>query len=271
MTAIKRLPPVPYSPDVEVLQPDEDLVVQHLSETFSSIINKTHVDLGHASRSVHAKSHGLLQGELKVHGNLSSELSQGLFQKTKTYPVIIRLSSIPGDPLRDSVSVPRGIAIKVLEVLGKRLPGSENATTQDFLMANGPAFAAPTAEKFLGTLKILAKTTDRAEWAKAALSSVLRPVEKLVEALGSESGLIKTLGGYPKSHPLGERYFTQAALRFGDYMAKFDIVPPRKISKHWKKPRFTSKAAMMRCGKRFTIYCKKLAVLGRSGPSYAAT
>ena len=45
-------------------------------------------------------------------------------------------------------------------------------------------FKAKTAEDFLGNLKLLAKTTDRMEGAKVALSSVLRGVNKTLEAVG---------------------------------------------------------------------------------------
>jgi hypothetical protein len=72
-----------------------------------------------------------------------------LFAQAGTYPVILRLSSTPGDLLDDSVSTPRGLAIKVIGVAGERLPGSEGAVTQDFILINGPAFAAPDAKSFL--------------------------------------------------------------------------------------------------------------------------
>jgi hypothetical protein len=225
MASLKDHPPVPYSVDVEKVDAHEHQVIMELSDTFRSMIQKTNDDLGHAQRGVHAKTHGLLQGQLQVLEDLPKELAQGLFKKGANYPVIIRLSAIPADPIRDSISVPRGFAMKVIQVAGQRLPGAEGQNTQDFLFANGSSFSAPTAEKFLGTLKLLAKTTDRAEWAKSALSAVVRPVEKVIEAMGGESGLLKTLGGYPATHPLGERYFTQAAIRFGTYMAKLDVVP----------------------------------------------
>jgi hypothetical protein len=86
----------------------------------------------------------------------------------RRYSMIMRLSTIAGDILDDAVSIPRGMAIKALDVPGVRLPGSEADTTQDFLMADSPAFAAPNAKKFVSNLKMLAKTTDRAEGLKKA-------------------------------------------------------------------------------------------------------
>jgi hypothetical protein len=141
------------------------------------------------------------------------------------FPAYLRLSTIPGDILDDQVSVPRGAALKIIGVEGERLQGSEGDCTQDFVLVDAPAFSAPTASAFLGNLKLLAKTTDRAEWAKIALSKVLRQVEKGVELAGGKSALLTTLGGHPLSHPLGDTYFSQTPFRYGDYVAKFSLAP----------------------------------------------
>src|SRR6201746_728806 len=123
--------PIPYSPSVEVFEQDEEETDRQLVETLRGISEITHADSGHALRSVHAKSHGLLHGELEVIAGLPPTLAQGLFAKPAKYPVVMRFSTIPGDILDDSVSVPRGLAIKVIGVPGERMPGSEGDTTQD--------------------------------------------------------------------------------------------------------------------------------------------
>lgn len=105
-------------------------------------------------RSVHAKSYALLEGELTVPDGLPAELAQGMFAQPGTYPVVLRFSTNPGDILDDRVSAPRGLAVKVIGVDSARLPGSEGAVTQDFVVANGPAFVALDAKTFLGSLKL---------------------------------------------------------------------------------------------------------------------
>jgi hypothetical protein len=217
--------PVRYTPNVETPEPDEEDTKQQLIAQLLKISEITWKDSGHALRSVHAKSHGLLNGELTIADGLPPTLAQGLFAKTGTFPVIMRFSTIPGDVLADSISVPRGLGIKVVGVPGDRLPGSENDTTQDFLMVNGPAFAAPTAKAFLRSLKLLAATTDKAEGLKKVLSAALRGAETLLEAVGGESGTLKSLGGHPETHILGETFYTQAPLRYGDYIAKLSLAP----------------------------------------------
>lgn len=218
-------PPVRYAPDVEHIDADEGDVGAELAETFRSIIETTHRDLGHGFRGVHAKSHALLKGELRILDGLPTEFAQGLFARPASYDALIRLSTGAGDVLPDSISLLRGIAVKVLDVDGVRLQGSEGDTTQDFLMANGKTFPAPGPKQFLGNLKLLAKTTDKAEGLKKAVSAVFRTLEKGVEAVGGESGLLEQLGGHRHTHPLGESFFSQAPIRFGDHIAKFGLVP----------------------------------------------
>ncbi len=217
--------PVLYSPAVETPEPDEAETKQGMIEALLSISKVTHKNSGHALRAVHAKGHGLLSAQLQVADGLSAELAQGLFARPGDYPVVMRFSTSPGDILDDDVSTPRGLAIKIIGVEGDRLPGSEGDTTQDFLMVNGPAFAAPSAKKFRGNLKLLAKTTDKAAGLKKAWSAVLRGLESLVEAFGGESGTLKALGGHPRTHILGETFYSQAPLRYGDYIAKVSLAP----------------------------------------------
>jgi len=217
--------PVRYDPALEHIGPDEADTIADIRRTLLKIADITWQDGGRGLRAVHAKGHALLHGELRVPDYLPPMLAQGLFARAGTHRAVLRLSTSPGDVLDDKVSTPRGMAIKVLDVPGERLPGSEAARTQDFLMVNAPAFGQPDVHRFAGALKLLAATTDRAEGAKKLLSALLRGTEKLLEAAGSESGAIKGLGGEPLHHPLGETYFSTVPFRYGDYIAKFSLAP----------------------------------------------
>lgn len=217
-------PPISYSPSLESFQPDEEETIGKINEAFDQILETTAKDYGHAVRSVHAKAHGILKGTLQVRGDLPPELAQGLFAKPSSHEVVLRLSTNAGDILPDSISLPRGIAIKVLGVEGERLAGADG-DTQNFVMVNGPVFQTPTADKFLGNLKLLAKTTDKLEGTKEALSTVLRGVNTALEAVGISSPKVQSLGGAPNSDPLGETYFSVTPFRYGDHVAKFQLVP----------------------------------------------
>lgn len=217
-------PPISYSPQVQSFEDDEQATIADLNRAFDVILEKTAEDYGHAVRSVHAKSHGILQGTLTVMDGLPLELAQGLFAKPGHYKTYMRISTNAGDILPDAISLPRGFAIKVVGVNGERLPDSSGAS-QDFVMVNGPIFQAKTSKKFLGSLKMLAKTTDRMEGTKEVLSDVLQVVNTALQAVGVSSPTVQSLGGAPDSDPLGETYYSVTPFRYGDYIAKFSIRP----------------------------------------------
>ena len=57
---------VRFSPAVERPEPDEAETIRGLISTMRYINEKTLADGGHAIKSVHAKSHGILRGYLEV-------------------------------------------------------------------------------------------------------------------------------------------------------------------------------------------------------------
>ena len=218
--------PVRYDPALERPEPDEADTAEAIVETMRSISETTFRDYGHAVRSVHAKSHGLLRGTLTVLPNASPILAQGAFARPGgTYPVVMRFSTNPGDILDDAVSTPRGLAIKLIGVGGARLPGSENDATQDFVLVNGPAFFTKSAKSFLRGLKLLAATTDKAEGLKKAFSALARTAEAAIEAVGSKSATLLSLGGQPETHILGETFYSQVPVLWGDHVAKVSVAP----------------------------------------------
>lgn len=217
--------PLRFDPSLEQPADDEAQTERELVETLMSISKTTREHSGQPLRSVHAKGHGVLKGELRMLDNVPEVLVQGVFQRLAHYPVIVRFSTTPGDLLDDKVSTPRGMAIKLLGVPGARLPGAESGADQDFIMVNGPVFTAATPAKFLSSLKLLAATTDRVPGLKKVASAALRAAETIVEAFGTKSPTLTSMGGQRETHILGDSFFTQVPLRYGQYVAKLCIVP----------------------------------------------
>ncbi len=217
--------PLRYQPSFETPEDDEAETASELAKQMHKIAETVARDEGHAFRSVHAKSHGLLMATLEVPPGLPAHLAQGAFAQPGRYPVVMRLSTPPGDLLDDRVSTPRGLAIKIVGVTGERLAGAEGQLTQDFVMVNGPAFSVGTPKKFLANLRLLAATTDKAPGLKRALSATFRGLESLVEKIGGESATLKSLGGHPETNILGETFYTQVPLLYGPYMAKLSVAP----------------------------------------------
>jgi hypothetical protein len=208
-----------------VKKPDEDHVFDQLAATMRGI-SEIFNDRGrHAYRSVHAKSHGLLKGELQIFDNLPAPYAQGLFAKPARYGVIMRFSTNPGDILPDSISTPRGLAVKVIGLEGvEMLPEHAGRATQDFVMVNGRVFGPPDSAAFLKQLQLLAKHAGDSQALKQLVSSTARAAESAVEVLGGESALLKQFG-HPETNLLGENYSTQLPLRYGSYIAKISVEP----------------------------------------------
>ena len=75
----------------------------------------------HAIRDAHAKSHGILYGELTVLPDLPEHLRQGIFAEPgRKYPIVARLSTTSGMIRSDQVRGVRGLGLKVIGVTGDR-------------------------------------------------------------------------------------------------------------------------------------------------------
>lgn len=218
-------PPIRFDASLEQPADGEARIVADLNDSFDQIMETTYRDCGHAMRAVHAKSHGVLQGQLTIDGDLPPELAQGLFARPGQHAAFLRLSTNAGDILDDTIALPRGLALKVCGVTGDRLAGAEG-DCQDFVMVNSPAFAAPDAASFGKDLKLLAKTTDRVEGLKKVAAGMARAGNAVLEAVGADpSPSLTMLGGMPNVEPLGETYYSAVPFRYGDHVAKFILRP----------------------------------------------
>ena len=226
--------PIRYRPDVETPIPDEDDYDRKLTEAMLGVSATVWRDTGHVRRSVHAKSHGVLRGELEVLAATPAEYAQGMFAAPARYPTILRLSTTPGDMLDDTVSTPRGLAVKVVGVAGERLPGSDGDTTQNFVLGNSPAFNVRNAKDFLGNVHRLGTFTDKVPQLKKVVSAISRGAEHALEAVGAQSTVLTTYAGQAMTHILGDSFYSQAPLRHGDYMAKLCVSPisPNLLALH---------------------------------------
>ena len=215
---------VRYSDALETPKPDEEATFDELAATMGRLSALMFDRYRHATRSVHAKSHGLLRADLTVHADLPPELAQGLFARPASIPAIIRISTNPGDVLADSVSTPRGMAVKFVGVAGPMLPENAGNRTQDFVFVNAKTFLTPDAEAFLKTQKLIELNANDPEVFKKAVSAVAAGTNAALGVVGAHSATLEQLGA-PHTHPLGETFGSTAAIRYGDYVAKIVIAP----------------------------------------------
>lgn len=216
---------LPYSDDVETIEPDEEATIDGIIAAMAGGERITRERYGRAARSSHAKAHGLLKGELRVLDDLPTELRQGLFAAPDTYPVVVRLAQVPAEFFDDrKVSTPRGMAIKVLDVNGEMLPVHRGERTQDFVLDTGKTFIAPGARTFLAQITATQAAAALPASMKGAVSTAARVTNEALNAVGLNSANLDFYG-HPYRHPLGETYYSQCPFRYGDYVAKLRVAP----------------------------------------------
>ena len=217
------MPYLRYSADVEQPTREEQTTIDGIIKGMIEQSRTVEKRERHAVRASHAKSSACAVGELVVADALPEELAQGLFARPGTYPVAVRFAQGPGETLGDRVSTHRGMAVKVFGVGGEKLPGHRD-DTQDFVLATGTTFPSGTAAGFLRDGTVIGKSTGLPEGVKSAVSATARGFNAVLHAFGTESAKADFFG-HAFSHPLSDAYFSQAPLRYGDYVAKLGIVP----------------------------------------------
>jgi len=225
MTPVTASPPyVRYRADLERPSPDEEEVVRTIAGAMAGTHRQVAAKHRHGVRDAHAKSHGILAGELRIEPDLPAHLAQGLFADPRSYPVIVRFSTLPGVLRSDRVPTPRGMAIKVIGVDGPRAI-DDGATTQDLLLVNHPTLPFGTVGEYAKLQRLLAREVRESDQRQRATRFLARiaarmaarlrlPLPKLVETLTT-----------PNHHILGETFHSMAALRYGDHVAKISAAP----------------------------------------------
>jgi hypothetical protein len=231
MNSQKNLSPenfISYSDAIEVNQPDEATLIDNIVASMGRMNRIVFDKHRHASRDAHAKSHGVLVGTLTVYDDLAPHLRQGLFRQPGSYPIVLRFSSAPGDINSDTVPSPKGMAIKVLNVKGRKiLPGHEGETTQDFLLVNQPVIPFGHVTSYWEMQQLLEKYADNSELAQRAVAALARGAAALLDLAGVDTPTLDALAS-PNHHILGETFHSMAAIRFGDFVAKISAAPLSK-------------------------------------------
>ena len=221
---------VRFAAGVEEIQPNEDQLGDETVASMARVARLMFEKNRHAIRDAHAKSHGIIRGELHVYPNLPEHLAQGMFKEAKTYPVIIRLSTSPGAIEPDSQPAVKGFALKIIGVEGKKFLAEEaDAVTQDFLMVNDTIIPTGDVKTYHDMQLRIEKLAHGPEILQTAINKVGVLADKALEILEDLGGPKKEVNmvvqAHPNNHMLGETYTTLGAIRYGDYVAKVGITP----------------------------------------------
>ena len=200
--------PIPFHEDLECELPDEVAVIDETIDRMMRLMEQSFEEHRHATSGTHAKTHGVVTGELRVLDGLPAELAQGLFERPAVYEVVVRYASEPGTLEPDTERRARGLALKVLNVPGSTL--RDGWTSQDFLFNTWPVIPQGDAASFLN----LIRNRDQGP-SGGTTGTAARPLtakDLLFDAT-------------PNIHPVAHTFYSQGAFRYGDYVAKFSVVP----------------------------------------------
>jgi hypothetical protein len=177
-----------------------------------------HRDNTHVLRDAHAKAHGCLRADVRIVDDLPADLRQGVFATPgKQWSAWMRLSNGNAYPQYDATWDARGMAIKLLDVPGRKLmPGLGHDAEQDFVMFNHPTFfirdVAEYRQNFAAQAdgkKVLAffPSWNPRTWELRHLAIALR-----------------TLAPAPDS-PTEASYYSVAPFKLGTLNIKYRVIP----------------------------------------------
>ena len=185
-----------------------------------------------AVRFAHAKSYGIVRASVEVKGGLSPEYAQGIYAIPATYEAVIRFSNGLGHLGPDAMLGPIfGTGLKFFNVPGHSiLEDDSGGSNFDYAMINAPVFFANTAQDYV----VIARLFDALpgalmdpRTAKTWLHDFITrggtlPPDKW---LWDELFAVLSLGKTPFRNPLLATYWTEGAVRHGEYVAKVRITP----------------------------------------------
>ncbi|MCJ8167761.1 catalase family protein [Atopomonas sediminilitoris] len=202
---------------VEEIPPGEAAMTQKIISDAIFII-ESHKDNTRIMRDAHAKAHGCVRADVTVREDLPETLQQGAFKTPgQHYPAWVRFSNGNAYPQFDSARDARGMAIKLMNVEGKKLlPSEADAQTQDLVMFNQPLFFVSDVAEYQSNfaaqaegqkIKAFFPSWDPRTW----------QFRHLIIGL-------KTLSPPPES-PFTASYFSIAPFKYGPHNIKYRTVP----------------------------------------------
>ncbi len=213
-----------YQPSIERPRPDEAETIRTIVDSIRRTSETSFAKFHHGIRQQHAKGQGYLKGELTVYDNLPDHLRQGIFARAGSYPVIVRLSTAFGDIRSDRIRVPRGMAIKVMGVDGKKALAWDGSANQDFLLVNHQSYFSDAAA-YLSAQRSFEWEPVTPDFGLRLTGLAARGLVNLSKRTGIPIWMAFNALGDAGNNILGETFYSEGALRFGDYVARLSAAP----------------------------------------------
>jgi hypothetical protein len=233
---------VHYSPEIETIDPHIDELMAQIIEYWEKTVREspTTEGTGRAVRGAHAKTLGVVKAEVEILGDVPPPYAQGIYAKPGSHGALIRFSSASNHLGPDAHLGPvLGFAIKIFDVDGTKLVEEEpDSKTFDLVLKNNPTFIANTAKHYLFIQEIGNDSAKYLARGKAGLHELLTDLLTGKGTLTQEDWAWDELFAFVKAtqtpvrNPLLSTYWTMAAVRHGDYVAKVRVAPDAESAAH---------------------------------------
>lgn len=231
----------PYNAKYIELSKQDERHIRRITDDIKNYIAKSDEvsEVNYHTRDAHAKGYCALKAKFEILNNIPKEYAQGLYAKSGIHDAVIRFSNgAPYISADRNLGLVQGLAIKVFDVPGKKLaPDEEDSTTFDFNLVNHPVFFCNRIEDYAYISKLLLelpKYSKKGAIGKAQLA--FNWLTNYGSKLPTKESLktFKAVGGFmaikPKNTLLYD-FYSQGAVRHGQYMAKIRVTPTKASAK----------------------------------------
>jgi hypothetical protein len=187
----------------------EDEAIQRIQQlTEAQVLDAYKAGQHPVQRDAHGKQQGCVRASFVVSAASPRPLREGIFAKAHTFHAWIRFSNAVGSA--DQSGLARGMAIKILDVSGRKiLPNETDETTQDLLLVNYPVFNVRSASDYVDFLSASGDGT------LSAFFRIHPETQRITAAIAAQ----------PVNNPLLQRYFSMTPYSLADSKVKYSAQP----------------------------------------------
>ncbi|HVG00841.1 MAG TPA: catalase family protein [Chloroflexia bacterium] len=232
---------VKYSPAIEQPEPDFDKGLQTaIAATKGYIEDSVESEgLNRAVRDAHAKGYGLARAEVEILGGLAPEYAQGIYARPGRHEALIRFSNgSPHTGADTRLGMGVGIGLKLFGIDGQTLLEDEpDSQTFDLSMINGPIFFCNTVKHYVFIQRLFLDMESYLRRGKQGAHQFLHDWVTGMGTLEPEDwawdeliAFLKLKAGMQSVNLLLYTYWTMAAVRHGEYVAKVRAAPAKEAA-----------------------------------------
>jgi hypothetical protein len=226
---------VRYAPEIETIDPDLDRLLVQIVDYWEKKVRESPVveGTGRALRGVHSKTYGVVKAEVQILRNVAPAYAQGIYARPGRHGAVIRFSSANAHLGADAtLGGVLGCAMKIFDVPGSKLVEDEpGSSTFDLVLKNNPIFVANTAKHYLVFQEVGNNSHQYLARGKTGFHELLtdfltgKGTFEPSDWAWDEMFAFVKVAQTPVRNPLLTTFWSMAAVRHGDYVAKIRLAP----------------------------------------------